>query len=252
MMTDTSLKKTSVVTGGSLGIGRAIVELYLDEGYEVISISRNDFMRISNAHHHICCDLSRWDEVLELRAKLASITDGVDVLVNNVGRSEWKSIEEVTSEFFNDLFNLNVGSYFSVTQSLLPILRKNSVITNISSMAGKRGSANNSIYSATKFAINGMTQSLAKELGPRGIRVNALCPVLVRSIGLEEALIKKSAPAHELGIAEFIKNFTLQQSALGRLPTASDVANFAFFLSSDRAQAITGQCINVDCGVFPQ
>lgn len=251
-MIDIALKKTTVVTGGSMGIGKAITQLYLEEGYQVISVSRNDFKTLGDSHHHICCDLSKWDNALQLSAKLASVVDGVDVLINNVGRSEWKGIEEITPRFFNDLFSLNVGSYFSVTQALLPILRKNSVITNISSMAGKRGSANNSVYSATKFAINGMTQSLAKELGPRGIRVNALCPVLVRSIGLEEALIKMSAPAHDCGVEEFLKNFALHQAALGRLPTALEVANFAFFLSSDRAQGITGQCINVDCGVFPQ
>jgi 3-oxoacyl-[acyl-carrier protein] reductase/meso-butanediol dehydrogenase/(S,S)-butanediol dehydrogenase/diacetyl reductase len=235
-----------------MGIGNAITQLYLKEGYQVISVSRNEFNKLSDSHHHICCDLSKWDDALQLGIKIASVVDGVDVLINNVGRSEWKSIEEITPGFFNELFSLNVGSYFSVIQTLLPFFKNNSVITNISSMAGKRGSANNSIYSATKFAINGMTQSLAKELGPRGIRVNALCPVLVRSIGLEDALIKMGAPAHDCGVEEFLNNFALHQAALGRLPTALEVANFAFFLSSDRATSITGQCINVDCGVFPQ
>ena len=251
-MMDISLKKTAVVTGGSMGIGKAIVELYLEEGYQVISVSRHNFEAPNPSHHHLCCDLSNWDDVLQLGARISSMVDGLDVLINNVGRSEWKSIEEITPSFFSELFNLNVGSYFSVIQALLPIFKNTSVITNISSMAGKRGSANNSVYSASKFAIHGMTQSLAKELGPRGIRVNALCPVLVRSAGLEEALIKKSAPAHDAGVDEFLQNFALHQAALGRLPTALEVANFAFFLSSDRANGITGQCINVDCGVFPQ
>lgn len=247
-----TLIKTVVVTGGSKGIGRAIVELYLNEGYKVISISRNNFINLSSNHHHLCADLSSWDSAELLSDKILTVTNGVDVLVNNVGRSDWKSLEEITSEFISEMINLNLLSYFSMSQALLPIFNKNAVITNISSMAAKRGSANNSVYSATKFAINGMTQSLAKELGPRGIRVNALCPVLVRSEGLEEALVKKYAPAHDIDVELFFKNFSDQQAALKRLPTALEVANFCFFLSSDRAQAITGQCINVDCGVFPQ
>lgn len=124
-------------------------------------------------------------------------------------------------------------------------------IVNISSIAGKRGSANNSAYVASKFAMNGLTQSLAKELGPKGIRVNALCPVLVATDGLVEALKNPLSPAK--GQPEkFISDFAKANAALGRLPQGEEIASACILLISDMASAMTGQCINVDCGVFPQ
>jgi len=88
-------------------------------------------------------------------------------------------------------------------------------------------------------------------LGPRGIRVNAVCPVLVSTKGLLDALNSPFSPAKGNAI-EFINVFTDQNAALKRLPTAAEIASFCVYLSSDLATAITGQCINVDCGVFPQ
>jgi len=137
-------------------------------------------------------------------------------------------------------------------QAAAPHLHPGGAIVNISSMAGKRGTAHNAVYCAAKFGVNGVTQALAKELGPRGIRVNALCPVLIRTEGLVEALQEEYSPARTKGVDRFLEEFTSANAALGRLPTAADVAEFCLFLSSGKAAAITGQCINVDCGVFPQ
>jgi 3-oxoacyl-[acyl-carrier protein] reductase/meso-butanediol dehydrogenase/(S,S)-butanediol dehydrogenase/diacetyl reductase len=129
---------------------------------------------------------------------------------------------------------------------------KGGSIINVSSMAAKRGTANNAVYCAAKFGVNGITQALAKELGPRGIRVNAVCPVLVTTEGLTEALVQEYAPAHGSSVEEFLHGFERSNSALGRLPTADEVAQVCLFLASPAASAITGQCPNVDCGVFPQ
>ena len=96
----------------------------------------------------------------------------------------------------------------------------------MSSIAGKRGSKNNSVYSASKFAINGLTQSL-KELGEFSIRVNAICPVLIKTKGLEKALKSKHSPANGK-VNSFLKNFKNEQSALRRLPDADDVADLCF------------------------
>ena len=99
--------------------------------------------------------------------------------------------------------------------------------------------------------MNGLTQSLAKELGPKGIRVNALCPVLIKTKGLLDALKNEYSPAQ--GNTElFLKNFLQANSALGNLPTGEDVGQMALFLASENNRSVTGQCINVDCGVFPQ
>tara|TARA_B100001540_G_C15518545_1_gene511403 strand:- start:331 stop:726 length:396 start_codon:yes stop_codon:yes gene_type:complete len=127
-----------------------------------------------------------------------------------------------------------------------------SSIINISSLAGKRGSANNSVYCATKFGVNGITQSLAKELGIKGIRVNAICPVYIRTEGLEKALNEPESPSRGGNFSDFLLDFEKKQTALGVLPTEEQVANTCLFLSSELGDGITGQCINVDCGVMPQ
>jgi NAD(P)-dependent dehydrogenase (short-subunit alcohol dehydrogenase family) len=245
-------KKVAVVTGSSAGIGFAIVQRYLKEGYSVFSVARRNIDSLSKDHIHLIADLSQWSENIRIADLIQSKVNVVNTLVNNVGKSEWKSLENISQEFLEKMFTLNVNSYFAMSKGLIRSLSVGSAIINISSMAGKRGSANNSVYSATKFAVNGFTQSLAKELGPRGIRVNALCPVLVESEGLSLALEQLEAPAEKVGAEFFLQQFTASQSALNRLPSAEDVANFCVFLSSDYAGSITGQCINVDCGVFPQ
>ena len=99
--------------------------------------------------------------------------------------------------------------------------------------------------------MNGITQSLAKELGSKNIRVNAICPVLIQTDGLMQALSEDSFPGYK-NVDSFFDNFIKSQTALNRLPTVNEVSQMVLFLASDSASAITGQCINVDCGVFPQ
>ena len=175
----------------------------------------------------------------------------LNVYINNAGLSEWCPINEIDQTFLDKLFSTNLYSAFWGCKAALKYLKKGGSIINISSIAGKRGSKNNSAYVATKFAMNGLTQSLSKELGPEGIRVNAICPVLVKTDGLISALNQKNAPGFP-DPDQFIDNFRRNQSALGRLPNPEEVAEMALFLASEKASAITGQCINVDCGVFPQ
>jgi 3-oxoacyl-[acyl-carrier protein] reductase/meso-butanediol dehydrogenase/(S,S)-butanediol dehydrogenase/diacetyl reductase len=95
-----------------------------------------------------------------------------------------------------------------------------------------------------------LTQSLSKELGPKGIRVNAVCPVLIETPGLLDALGSQHSPANS-DTNKFLANFAANQTALGRLPTVTEVAQLCFFLASNNASGITGQSINVDCGVLP-
>ena len=148
----------------------------------------------------------------------------------------------ISSNFYSTIWGCKIASKY---------LKKGSSIINISSIAGKRGSKNNSIYSGCKFAVNGLTQSLAKELGYKGIRVNSVCPVLIKTPGLIKALKSNYSPAKNK-IDNFFIDFINSNSALNRLPTSIEVAKLCYFLSSDEASAITGQNINIDCGVFPQ
>src|SRR5207244_5361819 len=118
-------------------------------------------------------------------------------------------------------------------------LGEGGAIVNISSLAGKRGSANNTAYCAGKFAVNGITQSVAKELGPRGIRVNAVCPVYVQTDGLLEALQDPQSPTQGRDVQTYLREFAASQSALGRLPTGEQVAAACVFLAAPAAGAIT-------------
>jgi 3-oxoacyl-[acyl-carrier protein] reductase/meso-butanediol dehydrogenase/(S,S)-butanediol dehydrogenase/diacetyl reductase len=172
-------------------------------------------------------------------------------LINNAGYSAWKPLEKITEDFWDQMIDTNLKSVIFTSQAAVRVMQRGAII-NISSLAGKRGSANNSVYCASKFGMNGITQALAKELGSKDIRVNAVCPVYIRTSGLEEALSKENSPSKGADLTDFLDDFARTQTALGLLPTDQQVADTCLYLASDKAGAITGQCINVDCGVMPQ
>jgi len=247
-------KKIAIITGGNRGIGFGITKSFVEAGYYVIVGARQDRkleeffgeavifiptdVREEQAHHNLV------QVALKKFGKL-------DVYINNAGYSFWKPISEIDDTFLSDLLDTNLKGAFWGCKAAASVMKSNASIINISSLAGKRGSSNNSAYVASKFGMNGLTQSLAKELGPKNIRVNAVCPVLIKTEGLIEALDMKNAPGHK-DPNGFITNFTKSNSALLRMPTALEVGQMCVFLASDNASAITGQCINVDCGVLTQ
>lgn len=246
--------KIAIVTGGNRGIGLGITQSFVAAGYTVLVGARQDRnleekfgdkvifvptdVREEKAHHNIV-------------QKAISMFGRVDVYINNAGYSYWKPIAEIDKAFLGDLLDTNLKGAFWGCKAAAKVMQSNASIINVSSLAGKRGSSNNSAYVASKFGMNGLTQSLAKELGPRNIRVNAVCPVLIATEGLNEALDMEHAPGQG-DPAEFIANFTKSNAALLRMPTAVEVGQMCVFLASENASAITGQCINVDCGVLPQ
>jgi len=246
--------KVAVVTGGNRGIGLGITQSFVEAGYKVFVGARQDRkleekfgdkvvfvptdVRDEKAHHAIV-------------EKAIAQTGSLDVYVNNAGYSFWKPIAEIDETFLGDLLDTNLKGAFWGCKAAAAVMQSNASIVNVSSLAGKRGSSNNSAYVASKFGMNGLTQSLAKELGPRNIRVNAVCPVLIATEGLNEALDMVHAPGQG-DPAAFIANFTKSNAALLRMPTIHEVGEMCVFLASDKASAITGQCINVDCGVLPQ
>ena len=246
--------KTVIITGGNKGIGLAITKAFVDDDYKIIVGSRHDtgIEKQFNGHvRFIAMDVQ--DEAGHRKLVQAAMdwTGQIDVYVNNAGYSEWRPIQSIDESFFNDLIGTNLKGAFWGCKVAADSLSKNGVIINVSSIAGKRGSVNNAMYCASKFGMNGLTQALAKELGPKSLRVNAVCPVLIATDGLIDALNSPHAPAKD-NMNKFLDDFAATQSALGRLPTAEEVGAVCVFLASDKASAITGQCINVDCGVFPQ
>ena len=246
--------KNILISGGSKGIGLDISKYFLEMGYRVISLSRsfNPELKSSNFDHYDC-DITDEQSVTAALKKIHSKYGFLDGLVNNAGFSEWRPIEKINEEFLNKIFATNLFGSFYLIKEALPRFNKNAAIVNISSIAGKRGSLNNSAYCATKFAMNGMTQALSKEIGKNGIRINAICPVLIETPGLKKALNSDHSPAKDYrNFEDFIDNFITTNTALGRLPSALDVASMTKFLLSSEAHSITGQYINLDCGVLPQ
>jgi len=245
------LRKTVIITGGNRGIGLHITEKFAVNGWNVFVGSRSSIdMNLINVTH-VTTDVRREEDHKKLISHALLKTGRVDVYINNAGYSEWRPINSIDEEFLDNIIATNLKGAFWGCKAAAEALRTGGSIINISSLAGKRGSSNNSAYVATKFGMNGMTQSLAKELGPRGIRVNGVCPVLVPTPGLMTALESEHAPAKGKAIT-WMTEFAATQSALQRLPTGQEVADTCYYLASDQAGAITGQNINVDCGVFPQ
>jgi NAD(P)-dependent dehydrogenase (short-subunit alcohol dehydrogenase family) len=248
------MSKSVVINGGSKGIGLQLVNFYAQKGFKVISGSRtkfNDFdSSIRSNIQEIVIDVTKQESHELLVNEAIKQTGKLDVYINNAGFSEWRSLQNIDAKFLESMFSTNVFGYFWGTKAASKVMKPGSSIINISSLAARRGTPNNSAYSSSKFAITGLTQSTAKELGKSGIRVNAICPVLIETPGLVDALKSEQAPS--LGQpSEFLEHFAITQTALGRLPTSQDVAELCYFLTSESANAITGQSINVDCGVLP-
>ena len=245
------MENSVIITGGNKGIGLEIAEKFLKKNFIVVVGGRTKINLKNKNLFFIQCDLTKYSSHEKLAKVAMSKSNYLAGYINNIGISEWRSIEKINEKFLNHMIKINLKSYFWGCKVAKKYMKKFGSIVNISSIAGKRGSKNNSVYCATKFGINGLTQSLAKEFGPKNIRVNAICPVLIKTSGLIRALKKKESPAYK-NVNFFLRKFKIDNVALNDFPTGSDVGELSVFLVSDLSRSITGQCINLDSGVFPQ
>jgi len=248
-----AIDKVAIVTGGNRGIGLGITNKLVDSGYKVFIGARNkpEIGKFDDNVFFQHTDVRKEKDHIKLVEFAIKKFGKIDCYINNAGFSEWMPIDKIDDNFLSNIIDTNLKGAFWGSKAASKYLKKGGSIINISSLAGKRGSSNNSAYVASKFGMNGLTQSLAKELGPKGIRVNAVCPVLIATDGLIKALNTEYAPGNK-NPEEFILNFTSNNSALNRMPTSNEVGDLCVYLASNSSSAITGQCINIDCGVLPQ
>jgi 3-oxoacyl-[acyl-carrier protein] reductase/meso-butanediol dehydrogenase/(S,S)-butanediol dehydrogenase/diacetyl reductase len=246
-------ERVVAVTGGTRGIGQTIADLFQRRGHAVAVCSRSPRdPALDPAILHVALDVRERKELHRFVAAAVERFGRLDVFVNCAGVSRWRAVAELDEAFVEEVVGTSLLGTLWGCAAAAEAMRAGGAIVNVSSLAGKRGSANNSAYCAAKFAVNGITQALAKELGPRGVRVNAVCPVYVETEHIVASLAEPTSPAGGTPVASYLAAFAATQTALGRLPTGAEVAEAVFFLASPSASAITGQCLNVDCGTLPQ
>jgi 3-oxoacyl-[acyl-carrier protein] reductase len=242
--------QVAVVTGASKGIGAAIAEELAAEGTSVVVNYSNSkagadatVQRITQKDGRavaVQADLSRPEDVKRLFAEAKKVFGKIDILVNNAGIYEFASLEAITVEHFHKQYNLNVLGLLLATQEAVKYFGTDGgSVINISSVVATAAPANTAVYSGTKAAVNAITRSLAQELGPRKIRVNAINPGMVETDGL-----------HAAGIVESDLRKTIEaQTPLGRIGQPQDIAPAAVFLASRDSAWITGETLYISGGM---
>ncbi len=238
--------KVSIITGGSRGIGFATAKKFLQEGARVIltastqASAEKAVAKLLELYPDapvsgIAPDLSSMDSVQEAFRQVVSDYGRIDILVNNAGVSESTPLQQYTEELYDKVMDLNVKGVFNATKaaSAYMIRQENGVVLSTSSMVSITGQPSGFTYPASKFAVNGLTLSLARELGPKGIRVNAVAP------GIIETDMMKAVPK------EVIEPMVVR-IPLRRMGQPEDIANAFVFLASDEASYITGVVLSVD------
>jgi len=242
--------KTVIVTGGSRGIGKAIVYAFANAGYNVIlnynqseQSAKNiveDLKECKGIVEMFKADVSKRNEVDAMVEYVNKEFGGIDVVVNNAGVSHIGLFDEITEEEFRRLVDVNLMGVFNVTQSALKecmLSKKDGVIINISSIWGISGASCEVAYSASKAGVIGLTKGLAKELAPSNITVNAIAPGAIAT----DMIYKEYSEEEIVNIEKDIP--------MGRLGTPIEIANLALYLASDNARYITGQVISPNGGM---
>lgn len=236
--------KTAIVTGGTRGIGLAIVKKYLENGANVaVAGSRQETVEKALAQLSdyegrvmgIWPDLCNPEDVAAAFASVKEKFGSIDIMANNAGVSSRTSLYDYTFEEFSKIMDVNVKAVFVCSQAAARIMKPQGggVIINTSSMVGEYGQASGCGYPTSKFAVNGLTKSLARELAKDQIRVNAVAPGVTRT-DMVAALPQELVDRISAGIP------------LGRVGEPLDIANAYLFLASDLASYVTGITLRVD------
>lgn len=235
--------KVAIVTGGTRGIGYEIVKKFIENKAKVVLFgsreeSVNKALNLLKEEGYEAMgfypNLSNLDEVKNAYEEVIKSYGKIDILVNNAGVSSATPLEKYTEEEYEKVVDINIKAVYNCSKAIVEYMKENGgVILNTSSMVSIYGQPSGVMYPASKFAVNGMTKSLARELGKYNIRVNAVAP------GITETDMVKNLPKEM--IEPLIKTIPL-----GRIGKPEDVANAFLFLASDMASYVTGEILSVD------
>ena len=263
-MTDYTVQRlpgrVAVVTGAGQGLGEAIARRLADEGASVVIADINletaekvaqDIERASNVNAAaVKADVTDDKQVAKMVQTAVKEFGKLDIMVSNAGILKAGEVVEFATADWRKVIDVNLVGYFICAREAAKVMakQKSGVIIQINSKSGKRGSFKNSAYAASKFGGIGLTQSLALELAPAGIRVNAICPGnLLDSPLWTDSLYEQYAKRWNMTVEEVRRKYE-EQVPLGRGCAYEDVTNVVVFLASDQSSYMTGQAINVTGG----
>ncbi|MFI0411607.1 SDR family NAD(P)-dependent oxidoreductase [Actinomadura sp. 3N508] len=242
--------KKILVTGGTRGIGHGIVLAAARAGADVLTCHRQDGEAVDSLvhalketdgdHHVIRADVGDTDEIDRLLAEAKDRFGRLDGVVNNAGVISHIPFAELEPDEWARVIDTNLTAAYRVTQQALPLMGRASSVVNIGSRGAAAGIPLRAHYTAAKAGMIGMTRSLAKELGPQGIRVNVVAPGVIETEAFD------TMPAER---AEGLRATYSKKTALGRLGTVEELAGAVLFLLSDHSAYLTGETINVDGGI---
>ena len=241
-----------LISGAASGIGRRIAERFLEQG-DIVHICDSstehiaEFLKANSKATATVADIGNRQNVDKVFADLLEHFGGLDILINSAGvGGPSAAVEEIGDDEWDRCIRINLTGTFNMTKRAVPLLRKSpsASIVNISSTAGLLGCPSRSPYVASKWAQIGLTKTWAMELGPEGIRVNAVCPTSVGGPRIER-VIERDAKQRGLTTDE-VKSGYLRQTSMRTFVSADEVADTVLFLSSDQAAKISGQVISVD------
>jgi NAD(P)-dependent dehydrogenase (short-subunit alcohol dehydrogenase family) len=248
--------QTAVVTGGGTGIGEACCEVLSAAGAHVVVAGRTAETIGKVAERlggtAMVCDVSDYDQVRNLFDRAAEITGSVDILVNNAGGpGPIAPVADVDIDEWRACMEVNLFGTFHCLKAAAAVMtaQKRGSIVNMSSLMGIQGYPMRTAYCASKFALVGMTEAVAREVGPQGVRVNALLPGAV-SGGNMDRILERRAAQEGRPVEEIVRENYTDPAALKRWVDPLEVGYAALYFASSASGATTGETLKVDCGRF--